>query len=467
MLFPRSAVHQLWWLAVAGAGVAARYVRVRARAPRMTREAGYESIVRLLHEQQKHGFNAHSLVSIAPDARFWSCPEIKGAITYNEFGKVWLVPGDPLASQEDCFELARRFIAAAREEGRMAAFMPVTERFAMQAAPLGLRALKIGAAPYFDLNSWGPRGDRAKKARAGVNQARRAGVRVTHVNRIDQPLQAETARLCRSWLQARRCAVKLGWLFALDPFEHAAQKKFFTARDADDKLVGFLAASPMPAREGWYLEDVLRLPDAPSGTADLLVVEALSMLKRDGAKIATLGTSPLAREGSIAQEVRNNALVADAVRMAAGCFAVFYNFEGLRRFKAKFAPSWWESEYVLFPRDMMAPPQIAHAFIQAIAPEGAPRLVAQQIARAILPERFGFDCGQDSQVSEMPRVKKGPSLLAATRSDLKPEKTRPDLGDIRLPPVSGRHQPAPGLRLVHLPQTGTGSSNSANAPRNR
>ena len=210
------------------------------------------------------------MVSIAPGARFWSCPEIDGAITYNEFGKVWLVPGDPLASEENAPELTRRFIEAAREEGRFVAFMPATERFAMQAAPLGLRALKIAAAPYFDLTSWGPRGDRAKKARAGVNQARRAGVRVTRVDRIDQTLKAETALLCRSWLKARRCAMKLGWLFALDPFEHAARKKFFTARDAEGNLVGFLAASPMPARDGWYLEDVLRLPNAPSGTADLV-----------------------------------------------------------------------------------------------------------------------------------------------------------------------------------------------------
>ena len=117
------------------------------------------------------------------------------------------------------------------------------------------------------------------------------------------------------------------------------------------------------------------------------MVEALNLLKLDGAKIATLGTSPLARDGSVAPEVRNHELVANVVRMAAGCFAVFYNFEGLRRFKTKFAPSWWESEYLLFPRDLMAPPHIIRAFIQAIAPDGASKLVARQIARAIKPER--------------------------------------------------------------------------------
>jgi len=177
--------------------------------------------------------------------------------------------------------------------------------------------------------------------------------------------------------------MKFGWLFALDPFQHEAHKKFFTARDSDGKLIGFLAASPMPARNAWYLEDVLRLPNAPAGTADLLVVEALNTLKLAGAKIATLGTSPLTRDGVVAPEAGNDELIAKLVGLAARCFAVFYNFEGLRRFKAKFAPSWWESEYGLFSRDLAASPQIIRAFIQAIAPEGASKLVGKQIARAM------------------------------------------------------------------------------------
>jgi pimeloyl-ACP methyl ester carboxylesterase len=386
-VIPQFAAHHLWWLAVGGAGVAARYVQRHTRPLRVTPFAEEEATTRLLHEQSLHGYNAHSLVSIAPGARFWSCPEIEGGITYNEFGKVWLVPGDPLGSEENVTALAHRFIGAARDEGRIVAFMPATARFARQASMLGLRAVKISAAPYFDLTSWGPRGDRAKKARAGVNQARRAGVSVIQADRIDRAIKEETAALCESWLKTRRCAMKLGWLFALDPFQHAARKRFFVARDASGNLVGFLAASPIPARDGWYLEDILRLPNAPSGTADLLVVEALSELKRSGAKLATLGTSPLATDGDVEPEIHNHELVADTVRNAARCFAGVYNFEGLRRFKAKFAPSWWESEYVLFPRELAAPPHIIRALIQAIAPDGASKLLARQIVRAIRRDR--------------------------------------------------------------------------------
>ena len=304
---------------------------------------------------------------------------------------MWLAAGDPLAPADEAVELARLFALAAKKQGRVAAFVPVTARFAREAArQLSLGAVKVGAAPYFDLQTWAPRGDRAKRMRAGVNQARRGGVSVREVS-ADAALRAETERLCRRWLDTRRAAVSFGWLFMLDPFQHAAHKKFFAARDARGALVGFLAASPVPARGGWYLEDVLRHPEAPHGTADLLVFEALNHLAASGAQLATLGTSPLAREGEEDVPAGNFPLVERALRLASKRLGTFYNFEGLRRFKSKFVPTRWESEYILGPRGATMPPRVAYAVVRAIAPGGIPQLLTRQVARTIRAGRRRAD----------------------------------------------------------------------------
>ena len=380
----RIPVRELWWLVAGGAGYGARYVRLRVSTARSTRRARAESdpTGELLRLQTLYGFNAHSLVSIAPGARLWSTPEIDGAVIYSEFGRVWLAAGDPLASAEESVELARLFMLAAKRRGRVAAFVPVTARFARDTQALGLGAVKVGAAPYFDLQAWSPRGDRAKKMRAGVNQARRVGVSVEEVA-ADAGLRDETERLCRRWLDARRAAVSFGWLFLLDPFQHAAHKKFFAARDSSGALVGFLAASPIPARGGWYLEDVLRHPEAPPSTADLLVFEALTRLAASGARLATLGTSPLAHEGDDDVPTGGYPVVERALRLASRRLSAFYNFEGLRRFKSKFVPTRWESEYVLGPRGVTMPPRVAYAVVRAIAPGGIPQLLTRQVARTI------------------------------------------------------------------------------------
>jgi len=370
------------WLIVAGSGVgvAGRYLRLYIRhAHKLILP---DPAVDLLRLYQFHGYNAHALVGISRGIRLWSSVETEGAVAYNEFGKVWLVPGDPLASEEDLVHVSESFLRAAADEERVVGFMPATEQFAKHSSELGLRAIKIGSAPYFDLTTWAPRGDRAKKARAGVNQARRAGVQVTEVVDIDDKLVRETACLCKSWLTTRRSAIRFEWLFTVDLFQHKEQKKYFTARDVNGKLVGFLAASPIPARNGWYLEDVLRSKNAPNGTTDLLVVEVLDSLKRSGARLATLGTTLMATEGGASSDVHISPMLSRVAWSVARCFSLFYNFNGVRRFKTKFAPSWWESEYVLMSPNITAPPRVFGAFVQAIVPAGPTYLIKRQLSRA-------------------------------------------------------------------------------------
>jgi len=371
----------LWLIAAGGGvGVAGRYLQLYIRHTHSLLLP--DPTVDLFKFYQLHGYNAHALIGIAAGTRVWTCQKTESAVAYNEFGRVWLVPGDPLTSVENLAPVSDRFLQKARAEGRVVGFMPATEQFAKQSRALGLRAIRIGSAPYFDLATWAPRGDRAKKARAGVNQARRAGVQVSEVTEVDERLIRETACLCKSWLTTRRSAIRFEWLFTVDLFQHKEKKKYFTARDANGKLIGFLAASPIPARDGWYLEDVLRSKHAPNGTTDLLVVEVLDSLKRSGAKLATLGTSLMAADGVVDPDIHVSHVLSRAVWFVARCCSIFYNFDGVRRFKAKFAPSWWECEYVLISQNVTAPPRILSAFIHATVPAGLSYLFARQMSRA-------------------------------------------------------------------------------------
>ena len=376
-------VHDLWWLAAGGAG--ARYVRYKVRHYRniLRRSRLPDSTNNLLDLQSRYGYNAHSLASITPGAASFSLPGVNGRIVYGEYGRVWLAAGDPLCDPNDATRLVRGFLAAANSAHRIAAFVPATQRFAHQAVEIGLSAVKIGASPYFDLTQWNPKGNTAKSLRSGVNQALRAGVEVSLIEQVDDALKAETASLCFEWLKARRAATKFGWLLALDPFLHFERKKLFAARDNVGRLVGILAVSPIPTRNGWYLEDVLRRFNAPPGTADLLVVQALKHLKAEGATLATLGTSPLARDGVDDCSTKDHPIIERALRTMSRRFSAFYNFEGLRRFKGKFVPSYWESEYVIVQHGPLAPTHVANALLRALVPGGLKEILARQAMRSL------------------------------------------------------------------------------------
>ena len=385
-MHPHIPIHDLWWLAAGGgASYSARYVTHKVRLVRALarRFSAADPTSELLRLQSCYGYNAHALVSITPGALMWTMPGIDGAIIYGKFGRVWLAAGDPLGRPEDIKSLAEGFMAAAAKARHIAAFVPASERFARVGVQLGLSAIKIGAAPYFDLEVWQPRGNCAKKLRAGVNQAQRAGVRIEIIASFDEDLRKETADLCLRWLSERRAATTFGWLLALDPFLNAERKQVFAARTADDQLVGLLAASPIAVRDGWYLEDVLRAPEAPPGTADLLVFEALQRLKAEGAVMATLGTAPLATEGVDELSTHDHPVIERALRLASKRLSTFYNFEGVRRFKAKFVASRWENEYALVQHGVLVPSRVAHALLRAIVPGGLKQLLARRTLRSI------------------------------------------------------------------------------------
>ncbi|NPC82454.1 DUF2156 domain-containing protein, partial [Pyxidicoccus fallax] len=102
-------------------------------------------------------------------------------------------------------------------------------------------------------------------------------------------------------------------------------------------VVGFLAVSPVYAREGWFLQDLLRDPHAPNGTAEALVDAAMRAAAAEGRRYVTLGLAPLAGP------------VRPWLRLARVCGRPLFDFEGLRAFKAKFRPDDWVPIHLAYP----------------------------------------------------------------------------------------------------------------------
>ena len=326
--------------------------------------------------QSKFGYNEHSFIGIAVQPDVWVDPDRKGVVSYNERGKVWIVGGEPLGRDCDLLGVTGRFMREARRKKKIVAFVPTTEKFANSIAGENVRVIKVGASPYFDLTKWHPTGNCAKTLRSSVNRGRRAGIWVEEVTEVTDNFRKETNEICDKWGNASRAGVKFGWLFAVLPFQNSDVKKYFAARDADGQLLGLLAASPIPAREGWYLEDVVRAHDAPDGTSDLLVFEALKSLAEQGAKLATLGTVPLSEKGENILSVGSNYLVEKAFSLSRRHLRSLYNFEGLGHFKSKFVPTWWENEYVIISKGNLVPPRVANAIFNILLPGGILKILA-------------------------------------------------------------------------------------------
>ena len=109
--------------------------------------------------------------------------------------------------------------------------------------------------------------------------------------------------------------------------------------DHAGKLVGFAGVVPIYARNGRFIEDLVRASDAPNGTVELLVDAAMRDAEATRADYVTLGLAPL------------SGAVPFALRLAGRYGAALYDFRGLQAFKAKFRPREWAPIHLSYPRD--------------------------------------------------------------------------------------------------------------------
>jgi phosphatidylglycerol lysyltransferase len=211
-----------------------------------------------------------------------------------------------------------------------------------------LKAVKVGEQPVWDPSDWAQTLSRRRSVREQLRRARAKGVSVRELSRAElenSQIRAEIGSVARRWLEGHRLP-PLGFLLQLElfnrsgspgsPVNFAQERRCFVA-ELGGRIVGVAGVVPVPARSGWFVEDLLRDPESPSGTGELLVDAAMRGAAAAGSRWLTLGLAPLAGD------------VAPLLLVARHGGELLYGFEGLRRYKAKLEPRSWHPLYVAYP----------------------------------------------------------------------------------------------------------------------
>lgn len=327
---------------------------------------------------ERFGYEHQSFLSLYGGSEVWFGQEVESAVVYRKSGRVAVVTAAPLAAQDNLKAATDEFLRYCDATNMDCLMLPIGSHYADIASSCGMARVRIGESGYFSLPTWKPAGDKAKKVRAGVNQARQAGVFVSKLDPekdLDGVTREGIEALCADWIKTREVDA-FSWLLELNPFKLSEYKRYFVARNGEGNVVGFLSCSPIPARKGWYLEDLIRRPEGERGISELLVVEALKHLSAEGAELATLATSPLAGVKD-AQEFR---VITRILHLIYEHFDAFYHFKLLHRFKAKFAPSFNDAEYLAFYPPKVRPRMIRGA-INVIEPGGLTGMAASKLRK--------------------------------------------------------------------------------------
>lgn len=286
----------------------------------------------------RFGWNALSAQVLRSGFRYW-LPGGDAAVAYVDTGRAWIAAGAPIADGPHLRDVAEAFVAAARAEGRRAAFFGVEDRF-LDAVPC--RAHLIGRQPVWDPTRWSRVLEGAPSLRAQVRRAERKGVVVREVTLEGaRDLDPELAALRSEWLRSRPLAPMR---FLVDARRRSWVPPRTFVAEREGRVVGMASALSVPARGGFFVEHLWRRPASPNGTVELLVHSAMRAFAAESVRWATLGLAPL--DGAASPWMR-------ALRTLS---RPLYDFEGLTAFKAKLRPDRWDAIHLAHPRGSSALP---------------------------------------------------------------------------------------------------------------
>ena len=262
-------------------------------------------------------------------------------VMYQIAGHSWIALGDPVGSQQGAEELVWRLREISDHHGGETVFYQAgPERLALY-VDLGLAALKIGEEARVPLEEFSLEGAARAELRQSHRRAQRDGATFEVVPpEAIEPLLPVLQRISTAWLTSKSTGEKR---FSVGAFSPQYLRQFPLA-------VVRCGGAPAAFANLWTTQtraelsvDLMRFgPEAPRSAMDYLFVELMQWGREAGFRSFNLGMAPLSG-------LETHPLAPAWHRVGNFIFRHgehFYNFDGLRRYKAKFDPQ-WEPRYLV------------------------------------------------------------------------------------------------------------------------
>lgn len=312
--------------------VAAAWVLLRPGPPREApaESVDLEKVGRLVRACPR------SLASLAllGDKRFLFSPEGDAFLMYGIAG-LYISVGDPVGPRQRWRDLVWGLRQLADRHGAGVAFYEVEAASLPLYLDLGLTAVKIGEEARVSLVDFSLGGAGRKGLRYAINRLDRDGCSFEVVDRDGAPaIIGQLEPVSRGWLAGKRAREK-GFFLGSFREDYLARFPVGVVR-REGRIIAFVNIWAGDNREEASVDLMRHLPEAPSGIMDYLFAKLMLWARDQGYRWFSLGMAPFAG-------LEENPLAPFWSRAGAFVYRhgeLFFNFQGLRQYKEKFAPVW-------------------------------------------------------------------------------------------------------------------------------
>jgi phosphatidylglycerol lysyltransferase len=299
-----------------------------------------------------HGWSSTCYQILNPDIRYWFNRGRSAVVGYLQRGSYLLVAGAPVCALEALNDVIREFEAFALRDGLRVCYVCAEGRLRETLANSGDHsAVAIGAQPVWRPSDWAAIVAGRASLRAQLRRALNKGVMLEERDAREAARDPELHGVLHEWLACRRLP-PLHFMTEPEVLKGVVDDRVVLVARRKGHPVAYLVASPVPARNGYLIEELARSPRAPNGTSELLIDAAMRRFGGEGRGFVTLGLVALAQ--SVFRE-ENPWWLRGLMHFARAHANRFYNFRGLEHFRAKLHPACWENVYLISKEARFSP----------------------------------------------------------------------------------------------------------------
>ena len=283
-------------------------------------------------------------LALLGDKRFLFSASGKSFLMFGVRGRSWVALGPPVGDAGERRELLWRLRELADAHAARAAVYNVGPDLLPDLVELGFAIQKIGETGIVPLEHFSLEGRKRGNLRRSWRKTAEGGA-VFEVLSPEAVAAAllELKRVSDAWLKSHAGGDKA---FSMGGFTDRYVAEFPTAVVRLDGRIRAFATLWTTPDESLFSIDLMRYdPEAPKDVMDYLFIELLLWGQRTGYAAFSLGMAPLAG----LEDRRLAPLISRVGRLVFERGEEFYNFQGVRRFKDKYDPS-WEPRYAAAPQ---------------------------------------------------------------------------------------------------------------------
>lgn len=341
-------------------------------------------VSRARHLALQFGWNAMAYQVVNDGIAHWFSADNDAVVGYVRAHSRCIVAGAPICAGDRLTAVLAEWEAFVATQRCRACYFGAAGRVfdALHEKP-GYSTVVLGAQPVWNPAYWPEIPATTPSLRSQMHRARNKGVRVNEWTPARATGDPRLTDCLERWLRDRKLPT-LHFLVEPRTLHDLEGRRIFVA-ERGDEVVGFINASPVPARQGWLVEQFVRSDRAPNGTIEALLDSMMRAVAADGASYVTMGLVPLRQHSDDDALLSNPAWLGTLLAFVRLHGRRFYNFGGLERFKTKFRPHAWEPIYAISAERTFSP-RTLYAIAAAFTVQSPVAAVAGGLVRAVATE---------------------------------------------------------------------------------